>query len=128
MARWVDVRVPHYEHQRTLDALHEAFAPVSFRLDLDPPASEPNREVEFQVEGHTELEVVGALSRRGVTVLAARERIGEPLTLIGIIEESMAAPDGGALYTTPSTAAPPLTRTAWERFVRWTVLPFRGRQ
>lgn len=121
MARWVDVRVPTAQQHRAYEAL-QTLAPLNFRLDLNPPAAGP--EVEFQIEGRTELEVVGVLSRRGVTVLATRERIGEPMkallgpppaaheSLIAIIERSEKAPGGEALFT---TTEPP---SAWARFRR----------
>jgi hypothetical protein len=123
VARWVDVRVATDQHHRALEALHDAFAPLNFRLNLNPPAVGP--EVEFQVEGHTELEVVGALSSRAVVVLRSRERIGEPMvavlgpppgpheSLIATIEETTTAPDGEALYTGPSEPQ------WWARFKRW---------
>lgn len=78
MARWVDVRIPAGAESLAMPALVARFAPVTFRLDVSPPASGP--EVELSVQDVPESEVRVALLTAGVEVLAIRTRIAEEMT------------------------------------------------
>lgn len=79
MARWVDVRVPGGAAAQAVEAVLMYRQPLTFRVDLFPPAS--GREVEVSVQDLAEHEVRAALERQGIPVLAIRSRVDEQLAV-----------------------------------------------
>lgn len=69
---WVDVRVPYAVHGAALAVLAEKFAPVTIRLDMEPPASGP--EVELSVYDVNEADLAAVLRDAGIAVFASRTR------------------------------------------------------
>lgn len=98
MARWVDVRIPSDLRAQATRALCDLLSPVTFSIDVDPPAAGP--EIELQVQGYSEQQVRAALEQRGIPVLAART------SLRSIVEVEMSA--YGVTHSGPGVMPPAL--------------------
>jgi hypothetical protein len=77
VARWIDVRVPADQSASAMRVLLEAFVPVTFELDTDPPAAGP--EHALSVQDQREPDVRRVLEANGVSVLAIRTRLDRPM-------------------------------------------------
>lgn len=76
MSRWVETRIPVELASQAVAALLKRHMPLTFELDLNPPASGP--EAALSVQDLPEDEVRVALLASGVPVLAIRMRLGGP--------------------------------------------------
>jgi len=75
--RWTVIRVPAVQALEVQQVLVTAFAPITMRIDMQPPASGP--EWEIAIQGEDEDAVRAALERTGMVVLASKTEIAPPM-------------------------------------------------